>query len=198
MESIFKKLSAINVNEHISKLSTGGKELSYLSWADAISLLQKEFNDDEICYTVYENENLDFLPIFGNPKMGYFVKTSITIKGITREMRLPILDNRNKTVLEPTAFDINSSVMRCTVKNAALFGLGLYIYQGQDINSIADHNEANELSIKLKSIIDNNKDNKELTDTFKSWCNINIFNNKKVTSTQVTKVIDSLNSKGIK
>ena len=30
-------------------------------------------------------------------------------------------------------FDINKAVMRCLVKNLAMFGLGLYIYAGEDL-----------------------------------------------------------------
>lgn len=32
-----------------------------------------------------------------------------------------------------TMFDINKTIMRCLVKNLAMFGLGLYIYAGEDI-----------------------------------------------------------------
>ena len=30
-------------------------------------------------------------------------------------------------------FDINKTIMRCLVKNIAMFGLGLYIYAGEDL-----------------------------------------------------------------
>ena len=38
-----------------------------------------------------------------------------------------------KTVESATMFDINTAIMRCLVKNLAMFGLGLYIYAGEDI-----------------------------------------------------------------
>lgn len=38
-----------------------------------------------------------------------------------------------KTVEAATMFDINSAIMRCLVKNLALFGMGLYIYAGEDL-----------------------------------------------------------------
>lgn len=38
-----------------------------------------------------------------------------------------------KTVDEISMFDINKAVMRCLVKNLAMFGLGLYIYAGEDL-----------------------------------------------------------------
>lgn len=38
-----------------------------------------------------------------------------------------------KTVKAATMFDINKTIMRCLVKNLAMFGLGLYIYAGEDL-----------------------------------------------------------------
>jgi hypothetical protein len=38
-----------------------------------------------------------------------------------------------KTVAAATMFDINKTIMRCLVKNLAMFGLGLYIYAGEDL-----------------------------------------------------------------
>lgn len=38
-----------------------------------------------------------------------------------------------KTVEAATMFDINTAIMRCLVKNTAMFGLGLYIYAGEDL-----------------------------------------------------------------
>lgn len=40
-----------------------------------------------------------------------------------------------KRVCAATMFDINTAIMRCLVKNIALFGLGHYIYAGEDIPS---------------------------------------------------------------
>lgn len=37
------------------------------------------------------------------------------------------------TVEAATMFDINRAIMRCLVKNLAMFGLGLYIYAGEDL-----------------------------------------------------------------
>lgn len=37
-----------------------------------------------------------------------------------------------KTVDAMTMFDVNKTVMRCLVKNIAMFGLGLYLYEGKE------------------------------------------------------------------
>jgi hypothetical protein len=38
-----------------------------------------------------------------------------------------------KVVEAATTFDINKTIMRCLVKNLAMFGLGIYIYAGEDL-----------------------------------------------------------------
>lgn len=38
-----------------------------------------------------------------------------------------------KEVKAATMFDINTAIMRCLTKNLAMFGLGLYIYAGEDL-----------------------------------------------------------------
>ncbi len=75
--------------------------------------------------------------------------TTVTIEGETLEMWLPVMDGKNKsmkktaysystrygdkTVEAATTFDINKTIMRCLVKNLAMFGLGIYIYAGEDL-----------------------------------------------------------------
>ena len=87
------------------------------------------------------------------------VYTKVKAGGITHEMWLPVMDGANnamkntpytyqvkeysygkptgkmidKTVNAYTMFDVNKTVMRCLVKNLAMFGLGLYIYAGEDL-----------------------------------------------------------------
>ena len=86
---------------------------------------------------------------FGDEQIGYMVYTSVTAGGLTYEMWLPVMDNNNKamklnaytyatrsgdkSVEAVSMFDINKAVMRCLVKNLAMFGLGLYIYAGEDL-----------------------------------------------------------------
>lgn len=139
----FEKLSAINVNNHVEKK----KELSYLSWAWAWSEVKKACPDTR--YDIKETEYDDAL--------GFMCHTSVTIEGETLDMWLPVMDGANKsmkkteytyignswvngkrvevekTVEAATMFDINKTIMRCLVKNLAMFGLGIYIYAGEDL-----------------------------------------------------------------
>jgi hypothetical protein len=134
-KSVFDRLSAINVNEHVEKKDN----LTYLSWAWAWSVTKKECPDAS--YTILTTDYDDDL--------GFMCHTSVTIEGQTLEMWLPVMDGKNKSMKKKaysyatkygdkqvdaaTTFDINKTLMRCLVKNLAMFGLGIYIYAGEDL-----------------------------------------------------------------
>lgn len=143
LQSIWETLSQINVNEHIDKKPTkDGKELSYLSWAWAWGTLKEYYPN-----STYDVREWNERPYLYDENLGYLVQTSLTIEGITQSMRLPVMDGSNKAqksqsytygkynkVVEPASmFDVNTAIMRCLTKNMALFGLGHYIYAGEDL-----------------------------------------------------------------
>lgn len=137
----FQQLYSLNVNEYVEKK----QGLSYLSWANAWAEFKKIYPDAE--YTIMKDDNGRCY--FGDEQIGYMVYTTVTAGGLTYEMWLPVMDNANKsmkleaytystrqgekTVEAVSMFDINKAVMRCLVKNLAMFGLGLYIYAGEDL-----------------------------------------------------------------
>ena len=43
------------------------------------------------------------------------------------------LQMEERTVEAASMFDVNKAIMRCLVKNIAMFGLGLYVYAGEDL-----------------------------------------------------------------
>ena len=55
-----------------------------------------------------------------------------------------------KGVEKATMFDINTAIMRCLVKNIAMFGLGLYIYAGEDLPQEEKKEEEPKLGSKPK------------------------------------------------
>lgn len=150
-QSIFSTLNAIDVNGHTEKKKTGSAELTYLSWPWAWAEIKKRY--PEASYTIYRDEHNK--PYIEDPDMGLMCYTTVTIEGQTHEMWLPVMDGANKamkrtsytyqvwdkinrkfvdkTVAAATMFDINKTIMRCLVKNIAMFGLGLYIYAGEDL-----------------------------------------------------------------
>ena len=150
----FEEVLAINVNDKTEK-----KEgLTYLTWSWAWSEFKKIYPTAE--YKIKKNEN--GLPFFYDEKTGYIVFTEVTVDDLTHEMWLPVMDGKNKAmkatsyeyttksgekrVEAATMFDINKTLMRCLVKNLAMFGLGLYIYAGEDLPE-----ESNEIKEEKKS-----------------------------------------------
>ena len=60
------------------------------------------------------------------------------IEDETLEMWLPVMNHRNQSlsVDQANMFDINKTLMRCLTKNLAMFGLGHYIYAGEDLPEV--------------------------------------------------------------
>jgi hypothetical protein len=48
-------------------------------------------------------------------------------------MQLPVMDNRNNSIKNPDTRKISDATMRCLAKCIATFGIGLYIYAGEDL-----------------------------------------------------------------
>ena len=150
---MFKELYEINVNNYIEKKNG----LNYLSWANAWAELKKKHPNAS--YKIHKFEN--GLPYVYDEKTGYMVFTEMTIGDLTYEMWLPVMDGANKamkkedykyktkygekTVQSATMFDINKTIMRCLTKNMAMFGLGLYIYAGEDLPEIDDTEKVKEI-----------------------------------------------------
>lgn len=119
----FAKLYALNVNDHVEK--KGG--FSYLSWPYAVAQLR--LADPTATWEVKRFDGLPFLAT----DAGVFVEVAVTYAGITLSQIHPVLDGRNRPLMAPSAFEINTSIQRCLVKAIALHGLGLYIYAGEDL-----------------------------------------------------------------
>lgn len=144
--NVFKTLSKINVNDMVDKKKTGGTTLTYLSWASAFQVAKENFPDLE--YEIERNPETG-MPYWYDQLTGYMVFTKVTIGGQTHKMWLPVIDGTNHamkaepyqvqtkykkyTVPAATMCDINKAIMRCLVKNLSMFGLGLYIYRGEDL-----------------------------------------------------------------
>lgn len=143
--NVFNELNAVNVNEHVEKKNTGKTTLSYLSWSWAWKEVKSRYPDATYEIVKFENG----LPYTYDENTGYMVYTKVTIQGITHEMWLPVMDSHNCSMLSKpyevktkynsytvdkcTMFDVNKTIMRCLTKNLAMFGLGLYIYSGEDL-----------------------------------------------------------------
>ncbi|HRK39513.1 MAG TPA: DUF1071 domain-containing protein [Burkholderiaceae bacterium] len=122
----FTALAAINVNDHVEKKAG----FSYLSWPFAVAQL-RQFDPT----ATWEVRRFDGLP-FLVTEAGVFVEVAVCVQGVTLSQIHPVLDGRNRPLMAPSAFDINTSIQRCLVKAIALHGLGLYIYAGEDLPQV--------------------------------------------------------------
>ena len=144
----FDALYEMNLGDKVEKKDG----LSYLTWSEAWKAFKEVYPSST--FRVICNPDTK-LPYFTDPNLGIFVFTEVTADDLTQQCFLPVLnssmkpmrqeaynytvyDKQNKRQIEKTcesanAFDLNRTIMRCLVKNLALFGLGLKLYQGEDI-----------------------------------------------------------------
>lgn len=195
-ENIFNKLSSINVNDKTENKNG----LTYLSWAWAWQEFKKVY--PEATYTIKRNEQ--GLPYIYDEVLGYMVFTEVKVGDLVHEMWLPVMDSANKsmknkaytyqakeykygkftgnmvekTVEAATMFDINKTIMRCLTKNLAMFGLGLYIYAGEDLPEDLSQDEEKLKKEKIdekfekalrKRIADNNIPNDKVIEVLKKY-----------------------------
>lgn len=116
----FNDLRLINVNEHIEKKGN----LSYLSWAWAVDTL---LQNDPMAHWEFAEPKY-----FGETVMVY---CTVHALGKSMRMHLPVMDNKNAAIKSPDARKISDAMMRCLAKCIACFGIGLYIYAGEDVPS---------------------------------------------------------------
>ena len=117
------KLLSTNVNNHTEKKNN----LTYLSWAWAWAEALKA--DEDAVYKVEMFGDKCYMDVNGTAMV--FVTVTMFRKSVT--CQLPVMDFRNKAILNPDAFAVNTAIMRCMTKALSLHGLGLYIYAGEDL-----------------------------------------------------------------
>ena len=144
----FDALYNMNLGDKVEKKDG----LSYLTWSEAWKAFKEIY--PSATFRVVPNPDTK-LPYFVDPQIGIMVFTEVTADDMTQQCFLPVLnssmkpmrleaynytvyDKQNRRQIEKTCeaasmFDINKTIMRCLVKNLALYGVGLKLYQGEDI-----------------------------------------------------------------
>lgn len=120
---------SVNVNDHTERKGN----LTYLSWAWAWAEVLKVDPEADWHPVEYHGETGMLQPCMWLPDGSAMVQVRVTIEGKTKSAVLPVMDNRNQAIKQPNAFAINTAIMRCLTKAIAMFGLGLYIYAGEDV-----------------------------------------------------------------
>lgn len=115
----YKELRKIDVSKYTEKKNN----LTYLSWAWAVDQLLLADPKAHWFYPEYQR--------WGNGTVMVFC--TVVANDIARTAQLPVMDYRNKPISEPDSFAVNTAMQRCLAKAIALHGIGLYIYNGEDI-----------------------------------------------------------------
>ena len=150
----FNELNSRNVNEHVEQKNG----LNYLSWAFVQQELTKEdpnYTEKVIEFPYPDSTDENFFVPYLKTNEGYMVCVELTVFGVTKREWLPVLDYRNKPVAigsSTAIFDINKAIKRCMVKCAAKFGLGNYLYLGEDAPDASD-NDRTELEGKINQFV---------------------------------------------
>lgn len=199
--SIFETLFSINVGNHIEKKNG----LSYLSWPYAWAEVKKRFPDATYSVKLFGENNL---PYVYDENTGYMVFTNVTINNLTHDMWLPVMDNFNKSmksvkytyssnyrknacVEAASMFDINKAIMRCLVKNLAMFGLGLYIYSGEDLPENESEKISNLHVKSLKKLIENFENSGKLLENILKNYSVDKLEN--ISEKQYLEILQKLN-----
>ena len=182
----FEELKGLNVNDKVEKRTDGQNELSYLSWSFAWAEFKKVYPTATYRIMKFPQPDGTLVPYMFDKNTGYMVNTVINADGIEYEMWLPVMNSTNKAMrdvaysyktkygektVEPASmFDVNKAIMRCLVKNMAMFGLGLYIYAGEDLPDKVAKNSEDVIKEEITSIedaINNCKTDAELKELYK-------------------------------
>lgn len=151
-KSIFQTLYDADVTGKVKKKNG----LSYISWAAAWAEVKKRYPDAS--YHVYTcqpdpyeetiTEYRDGVPVMSRtvkrtpqPRPWFddgksaWVEVGVTINGMEAKETYAIMDFKNNAVKaeQVTSTDANKAKMRALAKACAQWGLGLYIYEGEDM-----------------------------------------------------------------
>lgn len=126
-KKIWDTLSKVDVSNHVEKKGN----LTYLSWAWAWGVLMEHFPEVQYEFDVEKFDD-------GTVEVRVAICISEDGQEVVRHMWLPVMDYKNKAIQNPDAFAINTAKMRCLTKCLAMFGLGHYIYAGEDLPQSAN------------------------------------------------------------
>ena len=123
---VWDDLSAIDLAGY-TKILKHANNATYLPWSNCWTLIMQRYPDSTF---VFES------PVIMNNN-SVEIWCSLTISdgewSATREMWLPVMDGKNNAIFDPSSRAISDARMRCLVKCASLFGLGIHLYSGEEL-----------------------------------------------------------------
>jgi hypothetical protein len=137
---IYSTLSQVD----LSKFTEKKMGLTYLSWANAWGVLMKHF----------PSSTYQILPSETYYDGSVMVWVEVTICDHRRKMWLPVMNHKNQAICNPSSRDVSDANMRCLVKCLSLFGLGLYIYQGEDLPRQEERDYTDDQMTQFKALLE--------------------------------------------
>jgi len=117
--SKYAELRKIDVSKYTEKKG----KFTYLSWAWAVDTLLQH---DELATWEYREPYI-------LPDGSVMVFCIVRAFGKEMTSQLPVIDFKNQAIKNPNAMQLNTAMQRCLAKAISLHGIGLYIYQGEDL-----------------------------------------------------------------
>lgn len=147
-KSVFDTLNAINVEDKVKEKNN----LTYLPWSSAWAAVKKQYPDASFEIKPQIDQLGNSRPWHDDGKTGW-VEVTVTIENQPITEVLAIMDFKNKSIPAEniTSTDANKSIKRCLVKAIAMHGLGLYIYEGEDVPE--ETSKAMELRAVIKELV---------------------------------------------
>lgn len=143
------ELLGLDVNKHVEKK----QNLSYLSWAWAWDQALRADPNATFSVSTWTKDDGTVQPYM---EINGTCMVWVTVKMLdqTRTCMLPVMNAKNEPISlagrtfkdkygnekveKIDSFNVNTAIMRCMTKCLALFGLGLYIYAGEDLPEGSD------------------------------------------------------------
>jgi hypothetical protein len=125
-QEIWATLSKIDC----SKYTEEKMGLTYLSWSHAWRLMMEHYPDLQVKWhgtTDDQGVTRDVTYYNGGTAM---VTCSVTIGDVKRDMWLPVMDYKMKSIANPDSRAVSDAKQRCLVKCFSLYGLANYLYSG--------------------------------------------------------------------
>jgi hypothetical protein len=149
-QNVWEVLSHIDCSEHTEQKG----DLTYLSWAWAYKILKDNFPDMTVHKHWFDyggptNETVPAhkLPYAMDRNGWAYVMVTVTINALEATEIMPVLNYNNKPVQKPNSFEVNTALQRTLAKAAALHGLGINLYTGEDL--VAEEEEGSVIPLKL-------------------------------------------------
>ena len=140
------KRQEYDITEHLKKKD----RIIYLPWSKAWMIVKSLFPSAK--FTI--NKAADGCIYHTDGKTAW-VEVSITINDQTETESLAVMDFRNKSIPIDTitSADAEKSIKRCLVKCAALHGLGLSLWTGEELSSAARKKKEDDLDDVKQDIL---------------------------------------------